>query len=272
MTPRKPCGSSSIAHQVLTGVVVGSLMNKRFGRRVTLFVLNAFEVITATIIITSKARNQLLAGRILNYIYIGMSLSAVPVFQAEIVPPQIRGLVVGTFHLALIFGGLIINCVCLGTSDLKDNRAFLIPYGLFYIVPAIVLPATFLIPESPRWLLLKDRHDEALVHLRRLRLGAYSEEEIIQEFETLRVALAAETEQGSFPELFHRANIRRTLIAMGMHWFENTCGQQLVAKFGSLLVQALGSVNPFVMTVVFAVANLIFTFIGMVLSDRVGRR
>ena len=209
----------------------------------------------------------------LNYVYIGMELAAVPVYQAEIVPRQVRGLAVSTYHVALIFGGLIMNLICLGTSKLTDDRAYRIPYGLFYVIPCIVMAGTWLfVPESPRWLLLQDRAEEALVNLRRLREGPFSEEEILKEFEIIKIGLANEQEQGKFWEIFMGKNLLRTFIGGGCKGFENTIGQDLVARFGSLIVKSLGSIDPFIMTVVLALANLVFTTMGMFLADRVGRR
>lgn len=76
-----------------------------------------------------------------------MELSVVPVFQSEIVPKSVRGLSVGTYQMSIQFGGMVINWVCRGTSDIQDNRAWRIPLGLFYIVPTIVLSLIWLIPE-----------------------------------------------------------------------------------------------------------------------------
>ena len=49
-----------------------------------MFSMSCYALITATIAVTSNSREQIMAARILNYIYIGMELSVVPVFQSEI--------------------------------------------------------------------------------------------------------------------------------------------------------------------------------------------
>lgn len=67
---------------------------------------------------------QLLTGRVLNYIYIGMELSTIPVYQSEIVPAPIRGLAVGSYQLALGLGGTLINIICRGTSEIENNNAW----------------------------------------------------------------------------------------------------------------------------------------------------
>ncbi|OAP54927.1 hypothetical protein AYL99_10627 [Fonsecaea erecta] len=260
------------------GIILGSSLNAWVGRRRTMFILSTYEIITATIIVTSQTREQILAGRVLNCkstfndVYIGMELAVVPVFQSEIVPTPVRGLAVSTYQFSLIFGGLVMNCICLGTSSISDNRAWRIPLGLFYIIPSIIMASIFTIPESPRWLLIKGREEEALQSLTRLRKGAFSQQEIEREFEAIRLGLIAEPEQGSFTELFQGVNRKRTFIAAGVHFLQNLCGQDIVSKFGSLIVKSLHTISPFVMTVVFAITNLVFVFTGMLTNDKIGRR
>ncbi|KAH8883692.1 general substrate transporter [Thozetella sp. PMI_491] len=83
------------------GVILGSYVSRRYGRRMCMFSMSILALVCATIVITSKTRNQILAGRVLNYIYIGMELSVVPVFQSEITPQQARGFIVGTYQTSL---------------------------------------------------------------------------------------------------------------------------------------------------------------------------
>ena len=71
-----------------TGVLIGSFISARFGRRSCMFVMSIYALITATITVTSNSNEQIMAGRVLNYVYVGMELSVVPVFQSEIGMPK----------------------------------------------------------------------------------------------------------------------------------------------------------------------------------------
>ena len=114
-----------------------------------MFSMSIWACVAATTVITSKNRDQILVGRVLNYIYIGRELAVVPVFQGEIVPAQARGFVVGTYQISLFLGGLIMNCVARGTGSLPGREAYMIPFGLFYIVPVVVASLIWFVPESP---------------------------------------------------------------------------------------------------------------------------
>lgn len=88
-----------------------------------------------------------MAARVLAYIYVGMELAVVPIYQAEITPRRARGFVVGTYQLALAVGGLVVSAIARATGSMQSSAAYLIIYGLFYVVPSIVAAAIWFVPE-----------------------------------------------------------------------------------------------------------------------------
>lgn len=248
-----------------------------------MFTMSIWAMMSATVLISSVRIEQVLAGRILNYAYVGMELATCPPFQAEIIPAPIRGFAVGTYQASLLVGGIIINSVCLGTSDLSRNAAWRIPQGLFYVVPTIVASCIWFIPESPRWLLLNDRPEEALASLRQLRgqAGSGTETETVsrgghltpeEELARLRTSLIHEQNQGTYSDLFRGSNLRRTLIALGMNFFIQATGSPFTAAYGTLFVQSLNSINPFQFSLMSSCINTISCLAAIYITDRVGRR
>ncbi|KAL4821862.1 general substrate transporter [Aspergillus spinulosporus] len=255
-----------------TGVIVGSLISARLGRRWCMFTMSVYALITATITVTSNSPAQIMAARILNYVYVGMELSVVPVFQAEIVPAEIRGLIVGTYQLSLTLGGVVINAVCYGTSGLTDNRAWRIPLGLFYIVPTIIAASIFFIPESPRWLLQQNRVEEAKVSLQRFREGAFTADQIDKEFRELEFALENEVEQGNFIELFREKNLKRTFIVVAVNFFQQATGQAFTSQYGGVYVRSLKVFNPMLYTLMSSCISSCVMICILSIADKVGRR
>ncbi|KAF4345552.1 hypothetical protein FBEOM_502 [Fusarium beomiforme] len=254
------------------GVLSGTWISSRWGRRWCMFVMSIYALGTATIAVTSFHREQIMAARILNYVYVGMELGVVPTFQSEIVPAQARGFMVGSYQLSLAIGGLVINSICYGTSSLPDNRAWRIPLGMFYIVPSIVIAGIWFVPESPRWLLRKNRVEEARNSLEKIREGVFTYEEIEAEFTELRVSLEEETEQGRFVELFRGINLKRTLIVVAANFFQQAGGQAFVSQYGTIYVKSLGTINPFGFSLITSSIGIVTIICILLWTDIIGRR
>ncbi|GKZ39285.1 hypothetical protein AbraIFM66950_012229 [Aspergillus brasiliensis] len=254
------------------GLVVGSLISNRYGRRVCMISMNCWALVTATIIVTSQTRGQILAARILNYAFVGMELAVVPVYQAEIVPAPVRGFAVGTYQLSVTVGGLIIHVICRATSTLPGNASWRIPLGLYYIIPSVVLCLIWWIPESPRWLLTKDRPDEAAAAMKRLRSGRFSDEEIAAELSDLQTALATEVEHGTFTELFQGVNLKRTFIVIGLNFFQQATGQAFASQYGAIFIKSLNTINTYDVTLMNSAIATVICLLSNLFSDRAGRR
>ncbi|KAM0429236.1 hypothetical protein ACHAPT_006450 [Fusarium lateritium] len=239
------------------GLVFGNLVSRRFGRRIAMFVMCFWALLSAVILITSKTQTQAITGRTIAYVYIGMELALVPVLQSELVPAEARG--------------LLMAIICRGTSEIKGHGSWHIPYGLFFVIPSILVVAVWWIPESPRWLLTRDRHEEALQSLKLLRQGAYTDEEIDSEFNEIQRAINTTVKKGKFMDLFRGTNLKRTLITIGVNIFLQLTGQNFNSKYGTIFIQSLGTVNPFAMSCINSSVGIATVFLTQILTDRTGR-
>uniref|UniRef100_A0A8H7TWM9 Major facilitator superfamily (MFS) profile domain-containing protein n=1 Tax=Bionectria ochroleuca TaxID=29856 RepID=A0A8H7TWM9_BIOOC len=256
------------------GLVSGSFISRRFGRRVSLFTMCIWAIAAAIIILTAERREQILAGRVIAYIYIGMELAVIPVLQSELVPKHVRGFVVGTYQSGILVGSLIMAVVCRGTSDIQGHDSWRIPFGLFFIVPTIVACGVWFTDESPRWLLLKGRREDAYQCLIRLRKGAFSDEEIEKEFQDLEaITSSALVEKGVLLRCSEAVtNLKRTLVSVGVNLFLQLTGNTFVTIYGAVFMSGLKGVNAFTMTTINTAVNAVMTLLSQFLTDRVGRR
>ncbi|KEF59383.1 uncharacterized protein A1O9_04227 [Exophiala aquamarina CBS 119918] len=253
------------------GVLSGSFISNRFGRRSCLWTMSIWAIIGAAIMVTAKVKEQMMAGRIIAYVYIGMELSLVPVLQSELVPAEVRGFVVGTYASGLLTGQLIQNVITRATSELDGNKSWRIPLGLLFVIPILLLVGVKFVPESPRWLLIKNRREEALTALRQVREGTYSEAQIQAEFRSLQTTIDLTVEKGRFIEIFQNINLKRTLIVIGTNIVVQATGQNLWTQYGTLYIQSLGVINPFTMTTVNTAIAIAMVLLGQYLTDLTGR-
>ena len=99
--------------------------------------MSLWALIAASISISSKTYGQILAGRIINYMYTvsypalcrsqalkpvqGMELSVIPVFQAELMPAPIRGFAVGSYQMSIVSLACVVEIARLTSTRLWDN-------------------------------------------------------------------------------------------------------------------------------------------------------
>ncbi len=112
---------------------------------------------------------QMIIGRVVNGFGMGVTSSTCPVFMAETSPSRVRGKLVVLGSVCNTIGFCLANWI--NYALFRDNGPFQwrFPLGFQLVFPLIVAVFLPFVIESPRWLLLKDRYDDALVALARLR-------------------------------------------------------------------------------------------------------
>ncbi len=151
------------------GCIASFAFGDRLGRRKAVWLGLALNVVGAVLQIAAFHLPQLIVGRIINGFGMGVISSTCPVFMAETSPSAVRGKLVVLGSLCNTVG------VCLATwinyALYSNNGAFQwrFPLAFQLVFPLIVACFLPLLVESPRWLLLKDRHQDALKALARLQ-------------------------------------------------------------------------------------------------------
>lgn len=143
-------------------------------------------------------------GRVILFAMTGMAIVVVPIYQAETAPKALRGMFGSTIQLMIIFGQVVATLVSYGTKSIDSNAGWLIPVSLQIFMPTLIFLLLPLLPESPRWLLSRDRREDAVKSLRKLRKGA-RDEDIELEIDALAYAQKNEV-KGTWSEVFDQSN------------------------------------------------------------------
>ncbi|KAF5559019.1 hexose transporter 2 [Fusarium mexicanum] len=238
------------------GTVICGVIAERWGRKIAIMGLIIASFIGVLLQTTATTAAQFTIGRFISSAMTGMTIVVVPFYQAETAPKALRGLITSSLQLMIILGSLVASLVTRGTSSMKTNAAWHIPVALRFIAPTFLLSLWFWVPESPRWLLDKDRVEEATKSLRRIRKDK-SEEDIEFEIQAIQHAHSND-HKGKWSELFDTKNRRRQAFA----------SQYSVIFY---LSQGFGA-RSFVFSVLSSVAGLACLFITWSTVDLVGRR
>jgi SP family arabinose:H+ symporter-like MFS transporter len=258
----------------LYGTVLGSLLGgwptDRLGRRATLLWIGVLYLVSALGCAFATGFSSFVAARVVGGLGIGISTVAAPLYISEIAPPAQRGRLAGMFQFNIVFGILVAFASNAALAGIGEN-AWRFMLGVAAIPSLLYTAMCFGIPESPRWLLSRKGDRAAGLSVLRLiepdasaeRLEAHADE-----------ILAASGEQAGAAG-FWSARLRvPILLAFLVAFFNQLSGINAILYFAPRIFEltGLGRQAALLQSVGIGVTNLIFTFVGLWLIDRLGRR
>ncbi|MBS1088406.1 sugar porter family MFS transporter [Gluconobacter wancherniae] len=162
-------GAEIVTSAIILGALFGCLgagtLSDRMGRRRTVMVAAALFLIGTVMVATAHSVAMLITARLLLGLAIGAASQIVPIYIAEISPPEKRGRLVVGFQLAVVFG----VTVSFVTGYLLRDHSWRIMFGIGMLPALILFVGMVFLPNSPRWLAMRGRHDEARDVLRKVR-------------------------------------------------------------------------------------------------------
>ncbi|KAF9267798.1 sugar transporter [Marasmius fiardii PR-910] len=190
------------------GVLVTGYLADRFSRKYTIFMAVVVFCVGVIVQTTAKAADSIYGGRFVTGMGVGSLSMCVPLYNAELAPPEVRGSLVALQQLAITFGIMVSFWIDYGTNFIggtgptQHEAAWRIPLAL-QLVPAVILGVGILfMPFSPRWLVNQGREDEALAVLARARQLPPDNELVQIEFLEIKAQhlFEKETSEARFPQ------------------------------------------------------------------------
>lgn len=272
----------------LIGCLIGALssgtLSQRFGRRRLLTL--AAVVFAASSLGTGLAATfpLFVAWRILGGYAIGLASGISPMYIAEISPAHLRGRLVSLNQLAIVFGillaqivnWLIARPVLAGSTAVQilvswnGQSAWRWMFAVTAVPSLLFLAATFLVPESPRWLAQQGRHQQALAVLQRLGGSDYASQ-VLHDFTT---ADQQHPQRSVWAELSAPGIARVLLLGVLLAILQQWCGINVIFNYAQEVFAAAGyQVSDILFNIVITGAvNLVFTLVALATIDRYGRR
>jgi sugar porter (SP) family MFS transporter len=266
------------------GAILGSLavsfVADRFGRRIAILIGAILAAIGGALQGGANNIATMVIGRLFAGFAIGMLSATIPNYCSEVANPSIRGLLAGMQQWMLGLGFVVAQWVGYGSAQVAGPFSWRLPLSL-QVLPALILGAGILfLPESPRWLLEREKVTEAQLTLERLHLNRNRSnfEFVAREFKEIRDAILAEKEATrtvSWKMIFANGPYRhRVILACGIQALTQTSGVNVIGYYGPRIYRKLGfsvSKSLFIIGIYGAFAQL-WNTVCLAVMDRIGRR
>ncbi|KAI1075111.1 putative sugar transporter [Whalleya microplaca] len=280
--------SGAVTSCFLLGAFVGAIMafllGDRAGRKKAIVFGHVCNVIGATLQFLSWSLPQMVMGRFVNGMGIGITSTMSPVYLAECAHSNLRG------RLLVIGASSNVSCFCLANwisyalYFQSGAWQWRFPLALQLIFPVVIFPVLLFVPESPRWLLLHGRDEAALQVIMRLNDAADSDSidnpVVTAEYRSIKAAIQIEREScvSTTDVLRHRdktQNFRRLLLSCGTQFMQQFSGINALGFYLPTLLQENVGFDQQMSRLLTAVSGTVYlaaAFCSILVIDRVGRR
>jgi SP family xylose:H+ symportor-like MFS transporter len=261
------------------GAILAGPLSRSFGRKhslilsAILFTISAWGSGLPSFI--PEAISFLVTFRLIGGLGIGIASMNAPIFIAELAPARLRGRMVTIYQMAIVLGFFIVFIVTyfIGASR---GETYNLEYGwrvMFWseLVPCILfLGLLFLVPKSPRWLMLKGREAEAVKVLNRFHSEEIAGEELLEIKKSIQ-------QEGGIPvgQIFRKSILPIIIIGSVLSILQQFTGINAVLYYGAdIFEKALGFGQEDVLAqqILLAGVNVAFTILAMATVDNWGRK
>jgi SP family arabinose:H+ symporter-like MFS transporter len=260
----------------LYGTVLGSLIGgwptDKFGRKRTLLFIGLLYVVSAVGCGFADSVGVFFVARFIGGLGIGISTVASPLYISEIAPANYRGRLAGMFQFNIVFGIVMAFLSNAILARIGGEQAWRWMLGIAAIPSVVYAVMCFGLPESPRWLIGRKGDRAGGLAVLKLIEPEKSDAQIAAHADQIQTA--AVTEQASAAGFWSRRLKKPILLAFLVAFFNQLSGINAILYFAPRIFEmtGLGERAAMLQSVGIGITNLVFTFVGLWLIDRLGRR
>ncbi len=262
------------------GSVVGGWLQDRIGRRFSLLIGSIVSAIAVLIIFISNTpgnlearRGVFLVGKTVQGFSVGIIKIQALTYVSENAPTSLRGSAMALFPTFTLLGQLIGSAVIFSIEGDDTSRGYRIAFGSQWILSAAPFILSFILPESPAYLIRKGESDKALISAKRLFEPRSSATQAIKRI-TFNVSNESlKDREVTYRNCFNQGNRRRTGIIIFVNLLPALFGLNLLSN-ASYFLQTVGmsSKTSLVFLITGIVLGLIANGCSVWVLSKVGRR
>jgi sugar porter (SP) family MFS transporter len=254
----------------VVGAIFGGIPTDKYGRKKVLFWIGVLFTVSAIGSALASDPYSFSVFRFLGGLGIGVSSVAAPAYVSEISTPATRGRLVAMYQFNIVFGILIAflsNYFLKGFGGANDWRWML---GVMTVPALLYTLLVISIPESPRWLIAR-KNDLAKAKKVFERIGVSNTDEMVQ---SIKASVLHEASIGNTSGFFSAKYKRVLWLAFMVALFNQWSGINFILYYAPEILERAGlaSIDSLKNSIYIGGTNLVFTFVGLYLIDRLGRK
>lgn len=203
-----------------------------------------------------------------------------PVYSSELAPPSLRGFFVGMNGILIASGYALASYMGLAFNSIHDNpeAQWRGPLGMALVFAMLMIVLLPFIPESPRWLLINDRQEEAWKIIKDIHDNPHDPEHEFARREFYQIRKQIELDRKldcSWIQMFRKPSYRkRSLLAIGYSFLGESTAMLVIANYSSTLYSKFGyeSHQQIALQAGYNTVPIIGNIVGALILDRLGRR
>lgn len=193
--------------------------------------------------------------------------------QKESSPARYRGLMISVFQIWTSIGTLIGTVIDNSTHNIDGRSSYIIPLGTIYIVPVLMSIGLFFIPESPRWLMLAGKTEQAHSAMSWMRPDPAS---VPVELAEIQAAIDAEKltkDTAKFMDIWRDpVDRRRTLLSIAAISTQAASGAMFMIAYGTYFFTMAKVGSPFMNTCILVAVGVLAVMVNSCVISKIGRR